>query len=311
MHLAAELTALWELLAVPTVALALTAAVYWLGFTRARRTRPRELPMSRCWTFMAGIATVFVAISSPVDSYADRLLLAHMTQHFLLISVAPPLIVLGYPVVPMLRGVPRPVLLRVIGPLLRNQDFQSCLHWLRAPAVDWLAMNLAFVGWHIPAAYELALRSEAVHGLEHICFLFTSLLFWWRLLEPWPAQPYRPRWFVLPYLLTADVVNTCVSAYLCFAGRVIYLSYEHVSNLFGLSPLADQVAAGTEMWVLGSTVFLIPLTILSFRMLSRPNAVGEVPPNSPNGQYAQYQPGADDRGATDAASTTSSGTPGR
>jgi cytochrome c oxidase assembly factor CtaG len=169
----------------------------------------------------------------------------------------------------------------VIAPLLRNRGFQSCLHWLRAPAVGWLAMNIAFVGWHIPAAYELALRSEAVHSLEHICFLFTSLLFWWRVLEPWPSQPHRPRWFVLPYLLTADVVNTGVSAYLCFAGRVIYPSYEHGSELFGLSALADQVAAGTEMWVLGSTVFLIPLTILSFRMLSRANAVGKDALSSP------------------------------
>lgn len=86
-HFAAELAGLGELLAVPTIALALTAEVYWRGFTRARRTRPRELPMWRGWSFMAGIATVFVAISSPVDSYADRLLLVHMTQHFLLISV--------------------------------------------------------------------------------------------------------------------------------------------------------------------------------------------------------------------------------
>ena len=64
--------------------------------------------------------------------------------------------------------------------------------WLVTPAVAWLGMNVAYLAWHVPAAYNFALENETVHGLEHLCFLFTSLLFWWYIFRPWPAKQ-RPR----------------------------------------------------------------------------------------------------------------------
>jgi len=46
-------------------------------------------------------------------------------------------------------------------------------------------MNAAYLGWHLPAAYEFALTSETWHNLEHACFFFTSVMFcWWRLFNP-------------------------------------------------------------------------------------------------------------------------------
>lgn len=259
---------LWDVPIFTTTVLALVSAVYVRGFCRARRTRTVELPPWRCWTFLTGMLVLFLAIASPVDTYADRLLLAHMTQHLLLMSIVPPLVALGAPVVPLLRGLPRWFVLKVLGPLLRNQSIRRVARFLRAPATAWVGMNLAYVGWHVPAAYELALRSEHWHDCEHLCFLLTSLLFWWNILEPWPTHNPWPRWTLVPYLLAADLVNTGVSAYLCFAGRILYPSYAHASGIFGLSALDDQIAAGTEMWVLGSLIFLIPVAVLSFRLLS-------------------------------------------
>jgi len=66
----------------------------------------------------------------------------------------------------------------------------------------------------------------------------------------------------------AGLVNTGLSAFLCFSGRLLYPSYAAVPRLFGLSALNDQIAAGAFMWVMGSMVFLIPAMAITMQMLS-------------------------------------------
>jgi cytochrome c oxidase assembly factor CtaG len=134
-------------------------------------------------------------------------------------------------------------------------------------AVAWLAMNTAYIGWHLPSAYEFALNSENWHNLEYACFFFSSVLFWWPVIQPWPSRPHSSRWLILPYLLLADIVNTGVSAFLCFSGRLLYPSYGEIRRPFGLSALNDQVAAGALMWVLGSAVFLLPVVVIIMQAL--------------------------------------------
>jgi cytochrome c oxidase assembly factor CtaG len=190
-----------------------------------------------------------------------------MAQHFVLMSIAPPLMVLGAPVVPMLRGLPR-VVIRILKPLFRTQVIHGIGGFLTQPKVAWIAMNAAYLIWHIPKAYEFALASENWHNLEHACFFFTSLMFWWPVIAPWPYRQRGSRWLMLPYLVLADLVNTGLSAFLCFSGRLLYPSYAAVPRLFGLSALNDQAAAGAFMWVMGSTVFLIPAMGITVQLLS-------------------------------------------
>jgi putative membrane protein len=270
----------WDVPWVVTAALAVTAAIYVRGWMRIRRTRPWLFPAWRLWTFLGGLLAIFVAVASPLDTFSETLLFMHMAQHFVLMSVAPPLIVFGAPVVPMLRGLPRGVI-QVLRPLFRSGVVGSVGSFVTRPRVAWLAFNVAYVGWHIPRAYEFALASENWHNFEHACFFFTSLMFWWPVIAPWPWRPpwsrSHPagepggelgRWILLPYLLLADVVNTGLSAFLCFSGRLLYPSYGLVPRMFGLSALNDQVAAGAFMWVMGSMMYLVPGIIITMQMLS-------------------------------------------
>ncbi|HEY1768309.1 MAG TPA: cytochrome c oxidase assembly protein, partial [Terracidiphilus sp.] len=185
-----------------------------------------------------------------------------------LMSIAPPLIVLGAPVVPMLRGLPRWIIRKPLGPLFSSGALPAMGRFLTRPRVAWLAMNAAYIGWHIPRAYEFALASENWHNFEHACFFFTNLLFWWPILSPWPSRPLHSRWVLIPYLLLADIVNTAVSAFLCFSGQLLYPSYGAIARPFGLSALNDQVAAGAFMWVCGSMVYLIPAVAIVVQLLS-------------------------------------------
>ena len=263
----AHILAAWSLPLLPFVGLAVALLVYVRGWRAARGTRPRQLPPWRAASFVAGIVWVWIAIASPIDALDDYLLTAHMIQHFILMSIAPPLIVLGAPTVPLLRGFPRRfrILLR---PFFRARWLHRVVRFFLHPLTAWLLMNLAYLGWHVPAAFELTFRSEAIHQLEHACFFFTSVAFWWVVLVPWPARRVWPRWAVIPYLLSADVLNTLLSATLTFSGRVLYPSYLHAERISTLTPLQDQIAAGAEMWVLNSVVFLVPAVVLTVKMLS-------------------------------------------
>jgi putative membrane protein len=258
----------WDFPPVVTTLLVLTAAIYVRGWIKIRRTRPLQFPGWRLGCFLAGIAALEIAVASPLDTLGDKLLFLHMAQHYVFMSVAPPLLALSAPVVPMLRGLPRWIIRNILGPIFMVRSFRKFTHALIQLRPAWLLMNLSYLGWHIPKAYEFALRSENWHNCEHACFFFTSLLFWWPILEPWPYQGRFNRWLLLPYLLSADIVNTGVSAFLVFAGRVIYPSYAVEPRLFGISALTDQAAAGAFMWVLGSTVFLIPFFVITLQQLS-------------------------------------------
>lgn len=257
----------WDIPPVVTCALALVSIIYIRGWIALRRTRPSTLPVWRLAAFLAGILSIFVAVASPLDTFSESLLFMHMAQHFVLMAVAPPLVVLGSPVVPLLRGLPRFVVRKVIGPLLRLRFLHELGNRLLKLPIAWLLMNLSYICWHIPKAYEFALSSEGWHNVEHLCFFVTSVLFWWPIIMPWPSRQSFSSWMLIPYLLLSDLVNTGLSAFFCFSGRLIYPSYGLITRPFGIDALQDQIAAGSFMWVFGSLDFLLPAMFLTLRIL--------------------------------------------
>jgi putative membrane protein len=258
----------WDVPPVVTCILVAVGLIYTTGWIKIRRTRPSQFPPWRLLAFLTGLTAIFVAVASPLDTFSESLIVMHMAQHFMLMSIAPPLLVLGWPVAPMLRGLPRWTIPTLLRPFLRLPIIHSAGGFLVRPLVAWIAMNAVYLAWHIPAAYEFALSSENWHNVEHACFLFTSMLFWWPILQPWPFRHTGSRWMILLYLSFADIVNTGLSAFLCFSGRLLYPSYGEIPRPFGLSALNDQAAAGALMWVLGSTVFLVPVIAITMQILS-------------------------------------------
>jgi cytochrome c oxidase assembly factor CtaG len=249
-----------------TLSIILVSAIYIGGWRAIRKTRPRYFSGWRLVCFLCGMLVLWLAIASPIDGFADVLLSAHMVQHFLLMSAVPPLVLLGAPVVPMLRGLPRWTVRKIIGPIIALRWVRKFGDFLTAPVPAWLLFNLVFLAWHLPKAYDFALRHEDVHEFEHVCFLATALLFWYVVLHPWPSAPRANSWMVLLYLLSADIVNTALSAFLAFCNRPIYQFYIATPNPFHISALADQIAAGVIMWVLNSTVFLVPAMLLTLQL---------------------------------------------
>ncbi|HTZ60083.1 MAG TPA: cytochrome c oxidase assembly protein [Acidobacteriaceae bacterium] len=251
-----------------TAGLLLTALVYLRGWRKIRQTRPLIFPPWRMGCFLSGLLALWIALASPLNTLDSLLLFVHMTQHLILMSVVPPLLLLGAPAVPLLRGLPQSTLREGLGPFLRTPVLHRVIRFLTHPVFAWLAMNLTYIAWHIPQAYELALRSPRWHEVEHGCFLGTSLLFWFPIIQPWPSVSRGSRWLLVPYLVGADLINTAVAGFLTFVPRVVYPSYAAAPRIFGISALGDQAAAGALMWVLGSILFLVPLGVIVIQLLS-------------------------------------------
>jgi cytochrome c oxidase assembly factor CtaG len=258
----------WSIPAAATFTLLLTAATYLRGTWLLRRAGYPLLPAWRISSFLVGLFALWFALASPLDTFSGFVLTAHMLQHMMLMMLAPPLLLLGEPLIPIVRGMPRFAAREFAGPFLNWHIADRIGLTLTKPVVALLLLGTVVFVWHVPGPYELAVRSSSWHQVEHACFFFASLVFWWPVVQSWPSRPQWPRWAMVPYLVVADLQNTLLSAVLVFSDRVLYPSYAAGPNLFGFPPLEDQAAAGAIMWVVGSLAFLVPSALIAVQCLS-------------------------------------------
>ena len=159
-----------------TFSLLITAAVYTIGWGKLNRRDPGRWTLSRIAAFMSGLAVIYLALASPIEVFSSFLLTAHMMQHLLLIIVGPPLSWLGWPMLPMLRGLPEPVRRYWAAPILRSRLLNAVFSRLIHPLVAWPIFVAVMWFWHLPPAYNLGLRNEYWHILQHLCFIGAALL---------------------------------------------------------------------------------------------------------------------------------------
>ena len=256
-----------------TLTIIASAILYLRGWWHLRSSAVSAIPGWRAASFLFGVFLVWLAIGSPLALLDEQLLTAHMLQHLLLMTIAPPLLWMGAPLLPMLHGLPQRFVQSVLGPFLRWPAVQEAGRALSQPTFCWLAAAAALVGWHIPAVFNMALQSEWLHVAEHVSFLAAGFLFWWPVIQPWPSVPIWPRWSILLYLFAATLPCDILSAYLTFCERVVYPAYLNAPRLFGLSVLKDQERAGALMWTCVTILYLIPAAQITLELLA-PNADG-------------------------------------
>jgi putative membrane protein len=264
-HQDAHLAWTWE--PAVLIAFALCAGLYLLGWRRMRRegAAPRVLGRLRPLSFGAGMLAMAAALVSPLDALAEQLFSAHMSQHLLLMLVAPPLLVCGRPVLTWLWAFPLAQRRRIGRWWKHTPALHGSHDFMMRPPVVWILASVALWFWHIPGPYDWALASEAVHTVEHLCFFLTSLAFWTLTLEPYSArrQNYGTG---LIMVMTFAMHNGLLGALLTFAPTPLYRAY--ATPVFGLSPLEDQQLAGLIMWVPASIVHLATLAALFVGWLS-------------------------------------------
>jgi cytochrome c oxidase assembly factor CtaG len=252
------------------LALILASVIYLRGWLRLHRDFPKLISAGRLAAFLAGIISMWIAVGSPLEAFDELSLSVHMVQHLLLMAIAPPLILLGAPALPLLQGLPQSIARSVVGPILRWGWVKRFGRLITNPAICWLAATIALIGWHIPAVFELALRWQWLHKLEHASFFAAGILFWWPVVQPWPSTARWPRWSIPLYLFFVTLPCDALSAFLAFCDRVVYSSYLSAPRLSNVSPLQDQECAAALMWVCVTIIFLIPAVVVTMHILSPP-----------------------------------------
>lgn len=265
----------WSLPLPVTTALILAALVYLRGWFYLRHAFTGTIPLWRAVAFVCGVFFVWIAVGSPLGELDEELLSVHMVQHLLLMTVTPPLLLLGAPGLPFLNGLPQIFSQKVLGPFLRWSAVQRLGCVMTQPVFCWLAAATALLGWHHPAAFARGLESHSWHEVEHASFLAAGLLFWWPVIRSWPSAEGQARWSIVLYLFLATLPCDALSAFLTFCGHVVYTPYLSAPRLLAVSPLQDQAFAGALMWVSVTFAYLIPTVLLTTQILSSVDAEDE------------------------------------
>jgi len=267
--------------------LALSAALYGLGIGRLwhHAGAGRGVSPARVAAFAAGWLVLAAALAPPLDPLGNRLFVAHMVQHELLMIVAAPLLVLGRPLAAWAWALPRAGR-RSIGAFFRTPGWR--LPWQLATGAlgAWLLHALALWLWHVPALFEAALAEDAIHALQHSSFLFTALLFWWSVLG---ARTRSARGIALLSLFTTMVHTGALGALLTLSPSTWYPSYAESAPAFGLEPLEDQQLGGLVMWVPAGLAYVVCGLVLAARWLrgERPKRARGDPPGPRSGVPAR------------------------
>ncbi len=239
------------------------AVVAILTVVYVRRWRAVDGSVARLTSFLAGMTLVLVALVSPVDRLAEQLFFMHMTQHLLLIDLAPILVLLGLTKVILRPATRRLVRLEKAAGPLAHPVFAIGLY----VAVMWI--------WHIPAMYDAALEHPVVHVLEHVLFSIAGGLYWWHLLSPIRSRKRLGGMGPIMYMVSTKILVGLLGVGLAFAPGAIYDFYDRQPGYWGLGAGTDQAIGGLIMATEQSIVMGVALAYLFVRALEESNRRNE------------------------------------
>jgi cytochrome c oxidase assembly factor CtaG len=226
--------------------LILVAVLYlWAVRTVDRRTPAMPWPRRYAVSFLSAIGIAWIVVLGPFGYYDDTFFWAHMVQHIALMMLVGPLLLLGAPVLLVLRVSSRQARRRWVLPVLRSR----LLTWLTHPVVGWTIFAGVLLGTHFSPFYEFSLEHPLVHRfVEHPLYLGAALVFYYPLLSvnPGPRRvPYAMRALSLFSMMFPETMS---GFFIYSSNYVMYPFYSRVDRPFGPGPIADQQLGGALMW---------------------------------------------------------------
>jgi cytochrome c oxidase assembly factor CtaG len=253
-------------------ALMLASVLVQVAGLRAMRNRRAIAPNARILAYVVAMATLVLALFSPLEAWAARSFAWHMLQHLLLMLVAAPLLALSNAHFVALFALPprwRAAVGRAVG-------------WLpgagagaRHPAGPWIAALAFAMGlwlWHAPALYEAALHARALHSAEHLVFLLTAAVFW-RMVVTAGNRRLSPGAAIVLVTLVG-LQGNLMAALITLAPQPLYPSY-------ALAGLEDQQRAGLLMWIPAALVYLASTVFVLARLMREPVRPARSEPEPP------------------------------
>ncbi|MDP4609695.1 MAG: cytochrome c oxidase assembly protein [Opitutales bacterium] len=221
------------------ISLLLVGWLYALGTgpLRSRIALGEAFPTGKAVLFYCGLIITYLAVGSPLDQIGEQFLFcAHMTQHMLLIYLAPTLFIFGTPA-------------WLIDWLLKPEAIRKVMSVLTHPLFGGFVFTFVYTAWHVPVLYELALHDKRIHILEHWTMFGLGILMLWPYLTLSKRVPRRAFGLRMVAIFLLMVGQLPVFAFLTFAGEAIYPTYLWAPRIIDLNPLNDQILGGIIMKV--------------------------------------------------------------
>lgn len=239
--------------------LLLVAAFYAVAWLRVRADRPRVAPgWRRMGAFMLGLLLIFVATQSPLEHYGNQLLWADFGGMLILTMIAPPLLLLGSPLI---------LAFRVSGPRgrarLRRLYRGRTARIVAMPIASWLAFAVVTYAWQFTALTEEAAANVFVRDVQQLSLLAVSLLFWWPALcaDPVPWRMSHP--LRVLYVAVEMTHKALFGAMFLSLNTPIHETFAANAPAWAPSAMTDQGVAILVLWVGGSLVFLAALVAIA------------------------------------------------
>ena len=230
--------------------------------------RSRQHPWWRSALFYAGLGVYLLAMESPIDRLGAHHFSMHMIQHELVMMYAIPMMLLGAPTTPLLRGMPGWMRRHVVRPLAGHPATRTAYGVLTHPAATILLLTSVVWAWHLaPGWWEASLADQRVHDVQHVSFSLVSLLFWWNVIDPKPLHsriPHLPR---VLYIFGGSLPKHVLAAMVTFAPHPFYPTYERARRVLPIDAATDQQLAGLIMWVPSEGITLLAMAIVFFTWL--------------------------------------------
>ena len=219
-------------------------AVLYAGGVRRFATPPWRVA-----AFAAGLALVTAAVVTPLHALSFHLLAMHLLQNVVLAEWAPALLVLGVP----------PALAAAMG---ARRGVRAVTH----PAVALTVWLATYFAWHLPPAYDAALRHpHSLLHLEHAAYVAAGVLLWWPVFQD---EPHRlGSGARAAYVFAAFLLASPLGLLLALLPEPVYSFYES-GGLWGLSAATDQQIAGVTMAAEEAVLFFAVFTFFFFRFLA-------------------------------------------
>jgi putative membrane protein len=265
----------WSANVVALTVYVVVAVTHLLGMRDAAaeaRRQGRSLAdgqVSRAVVFQGGLLLALLAVVSPMGYWAYRYIWVRDLQDVILAVVAPALIVLGAPWVPLRRGSG-----------LRWQDQHAAgarggddasrdwpAGWRPMPILVTVAFCAIWWGWHLSGPFDAAARSSAVYALEVITYLAAGVLLWLQLVESPPLRPQLTPLRRIALVVAVAASGTVLGLIQAYSPGLAYPAYLDFGR-HAAAVVADQQAGGGVLWVIPLIPFSVLAVALAIRWLS-------------------------------------------
>jgi cytochrome c oxidase assembly factor CtaG len=237
------------------VVVAVVGLAYW--YLRADwqlAARGRRWPWRRTVAFMAGLLAIVLALQSPVATFTGSYFEAHITQHLLLMVVAPPLLALGAPSTLLLQSSSRAVKTRWLT-VLRSRAFAIATY----PMVVWFFYFGVMFAFFLSPLVNYAMEHMALMDAINLAFLLGGCLYWWPIVGLDPIVHWRMGYGTRLAALSLGV------PFEAFLGVAIMSLRTPIASMYTLS---STHSGGALLWAateLATFIGLIPVFVMWMR----------------------------------------------